>query len=577
MSKAKFKTLEHKGPLFPKKYEYKGIYKVNGITLNPMLEKLVWYWAALGEDYKKDKMYTTNARPTIKRWANPELKNLEFPKDYLSVMEKMTADREAEKEAKKLANTKEAREAKKAENEKIKAEYGFGEIDGVKQQLGCYVLEPEGWYIGRGQSPIRGCWKYEILPEDVTINFIGDKSRVPQPPAGHKWKAVVQNTDAFVATYYDIRLGEDVVTLHKKFGFGALSNVKQDADIHKYEKAQNLTKEWSKIEKWIDDGVAAGKQEAVISWLILRTGIRVGGEKSEIFENGTVGASTLKVENVTVNGNILKLKFLGKDSVPYVNEFEVPQEVADAIKKCQAGKKPKDKLFDKASSGTVNAFLAECIPYCTAKLFRTAYGTKLLAETLQQYYLDGKLAKGMPEWKVRSVYDKACLVVSTKLNHQRNVAKNFSEQMDKTDDNIKKAKDAAKKRKEKATEQLKKIAKDIKTAKQVYTGDMLAEKLKKLKEKKYKIAAQVEKSEGRIEKLEANKDLKKATKNIALGTAKGAYSSPLIAASMCKDLDVSPDIIYNKTLQAKFSWAFAPGVVKTTYWKNYPNESPRIK
>ena len=576
MSKIKT-SLTHKGPLFPKKYEYKGIYKINRVTLNPMLEKLVWHWAALGEDYKKDSMYSINARPTIKRWANPELKNLEFPKDYLSVMEKMTADREAEKEAKKLANTKEAREAKKAENEKIKAEYGFGEIDGQQQQLGGYVLEPEGWYIGRGQSPIRGLWKYEIEPEDVTINYISkDMSNAPQPPAGHKWKAVVSNKNAFVATYYDIRLGENVVTLHKKFGFGALSTVKQDADIHKYEKAQNLTKEWSKIEKWIDDGVAAGKQEAVVSWLILRTGIRVGTEHASVFENGTVGASTLLVENATVNGTNLKLKFSGKDSVPYVNEFEVPQDIADAIKNCQAGKKPKDKLFDKASSGTVNAFLSECIPYCTAKLFRTAYGTKLLAETLQQYWTEGKLAKGMPEWKIRSLYDNACLVVSTKLNHQRNVAKNFSAQMDKTDDNIKKAKEAAKKRKEKATEQLKKIAKDIKTAKQVYTGDMLAEKLEKLKEKKDKIQAQVEKSEGRIEKLEANKDLKKATKNIALGTAKGAYSSPLIAASMCKDLDVSPDIIYNKTMQNKFAWAFAPGVVKTSYWKNYPNESPKL-
>ena len=245
----------------------------------------------------------------------------------------------------------------------------------------------------------------------------------------------------------------------------------------------------------------------------------------------------------------LTLDFLGKDSVRYQNTFEVPDEIAEALQKVMAGKKPKDKLFDKASSGTVNAFLSECIPYCTAKLFRTAYGTKLLAETLQQYWTEGKIAKGMPEWKIRSLYDNACLVVSTKLNHQRNVAKNFSAQMD-----IKKAKEAAKKRKEKATEQLKKIAKDIKTAKQVYTGDMLAEKLEKLKEKKDKIQAQVEKSEGRIEKLEANKDLKKATKNIALGTAKGAYSSPLIAASMCKDLDVSPDIIYNKTMQNKFSW-----------------------
>ena len=87
---------------------------------------------------------------------------------------------------------------------------------------------------------IRGLWKYEIEPEDVTINYISkDMSNAPQPPAGHKWKAVVSNKNAFVATYYDIRLGENVVTLHKKFGFGALSTVKQDADIHKYEKAHS--------------------------------------------------------------------------------------------------------------------------------------------------------------------------------------------------------------------------------------------------------------------------------------------------------------------------------------------------
>lgn len=569
MAKSKIKnSLIHKGPLFPKKYEYKGVYKINGVVLNPMLEDLVWHWAALGEDYKKDKMYTVNARPTIKRWANPELKNLEFPKDYEKVMAQMTADREAAKEAKKLENTKEAREAKKAENEKIKAEYGFAEIDGTRQQLGGYILEPEGWYIGRGQSPVRGCWKYEIQPEDVTINYIGDKKNEPQPPAGHHWKEVVANKNAFVATYYDIRLGENGIMLHKKLGFGALSTVKQDADMHKYEKARQLTKEWSKIEKWINDGVAAGKQEALVSWLILRTGIRVGGDHPVDFENNTVGASTLRVENVNVNNNILKLSFLGKDSVKYANEFEVPQEIADGIKKCQIGKKPTDKIFDKASAGAVNAFLSECIPYCTAKLFRTAYGTKLLAETLQQFYSEGKIAKGMPEWKIRSMYDKACLVVSTKLNHQRNVAKNFSTQMDKTDDNIKKAKEASKLRKEKATAQLKKIAQDVKTAKQVYSGEKLDEKLASLKAKKDKIAAQVERSAVRVEKLEENKELKKATKNIALGTAKGAYSSPLVAYSFAKDLGVDIGIIYNKSLQAKFAWA---ADTPASFWRKYPN------
>ena len=79
---------------------------------------------------------------------------------------------------------------------------------------------------------------------------------------------------------------------------------------------------------------------------------------------------------------------------------------------------------------------------------------------------------------------------------------------------------------------------------------------------------QVEKSEGRIEKLEANKDLKKATKNIALGTAKGAYSSPRVAFSFCKDLGVDIGIIYNKTMQNKFAWA---ANTPANFWRKYPN------
>lgn len=260
----------------------------------------------------------------------------------------------------------------------------------------------------------------------------------------------------------------------------------------------------------------------------------------------------------------LTLDFLGKDSVRYQNSFEVPDEIGEALEELLVGKGPKDKIFDKANSGTVNAFLQECIPYCTAKLFRTTYGTKLLAEELQKM----NIKKGTPEWKIRSMYDKACLVVSTKLNHQRNVAKNFTAQLEKTDDNITKAKDATKKRKEKATEQLRKIKKEMETAKKCFEGEKLKEKLLKIKEKKDRIAAQVERSQERIEKLEDKKEFKKDSKNIALGTAKGAYSSPRIVYSFCKDLGVDVGIVYNKTLQNKFAWA---ANTPASYWRTYPN------
>ena len=264
----------------------------------------------------------------------------------------------------------------------------------------------------------------------------------------------------------------------------------------------------------------------------------------------------------------LTLDFLGKDSVRYQNTFEVPDEIGEALEKLSAGKKPKDKLFDKASSGTVNAFLSECIPYCTAKLFRTAYGTKLLAETLQQYWTDGKIAKGMPEWKIRSIYDNACLVVSTKLNHQKNVAKNFATQMDKTDETIKKAKETEKARAAKAKVQLAKLKKQKAACKKKFSGDELKGLLDVIAERENKIKAQVEKAELRVQKLEANKDLKKATKNIALGTAKLNYSSPKVAYSFCKDLGVDIGIIYNAAQQKKFAWA---ANTPASFWKKYPN------
>lgn len=568
----KFKTLEHKGPLFPAPYEYKGKFFVNGIKLDEFAEDMLWHWSVLAEDYRNDKVFQKNFAATF-------LKNVPascpktFPEGYEKTIKAMQDENELIKEAKKLANTKEVREAKKLANEKIKAEYGVAMLDGKPQPVQ-YMLEPEGIYMGRGKCPVRGMWKWAVTPEDVTINYIGDESKIPQPPKGRRWKAVVQDTNNMATVLFDVRIGEGYAKKTKGFGFSATSTVKQNSDVKKFEKAQQLAKDWNKIEKWINDGIAAEKQEALVSWLILRSGIRVGNEKSEKWENNVVGASTLQVKNIKVSSNDeMALEFIGKDSVKYSNTFKVPADVAAFLRKITAAKSPTDKVFDKASAATVNAFLAECLPYCTAKLFRTAYGTKLLAEELQK----APLEKGLPEWKVRSLYDNACLVVSTKLNHQKNVAKNYAAQIDKTDETIKKAKESEKAKKEKAKAQMAKLKKQVLACKKRYQGQELQELLDAIKAKGAKIQEQLEKAEQRVEKLEANKDLKKATKNIALNTAKMNYSSPLIAASLCSDLGVSPDIIYNKTAQKKFSWAFEDGVVSKSFWKNYPKEKSNVK
>ena len=200
----------------------------------------------------------------------------------------------------------------------------------------------------------------------------------------------------------------------------------------------------------------------------------------------------------------------------------------------------------------------------TPKLFRTAWGTKLLMEELQAHPCNSK----MTDAQKKAVYNNAALEVSKKLNHQRNVAKNYKEQIEKADTRINEAKQKNAELKTKIMEQLKKLEVEMKTAKKCLTGERLELKLKQIKEKKDKLKLRLEKSDARIEKLELDKDFRKNTKNIAIGTAKSAYSDPRAAYSWCADNGVDIGFIYSKGLQTKYTWAEGtdPG-----YWKKFPN------
>ncbi len=84
---------------------------------------------------------------------------------------------------------KEEKQKIKENNAKIAEEYGFCMMDGHKQKIANFRIEPPGLFRGRGNHPKMGMLKKRTQPEDVTINCSKD-SKVPQPPAGHKWKAV---------------------------------------------------------------------------------------------------------------------------------------------------------------------------------------------------------------------------------------------------------------------------------------------------------------------------------------------------------------------------------------------------
>lgn len=72
-----------------------------------------------------------------------------------------------------------------------------------------------------------------------------------------------------------------------------------------------------------------------------------------------------------IQDNEIKLDFLGKDSMRYVNTVKVIPSVWKAIQSFRANKSPQDDLFDKIDAQALNDYLKSQMEGLTAKVFRT--------------------------------------------------------------------------------------------------------------------------------------------------------------------------------------------------------------
>ena len=67
--------------------------------------------------------------------------------------------------------SKEEKQKIKEENQKITDKYGTCIMDGHKQKVGNYRVEPPGLFRGRGDHPKQGKLKTRLKPEDIIINI----------------------------------------------------------------------------------------------------------------------------------------------------------------------------------------------------------------------------------------------------------------------------------------------------------------------------------------------------------------------------------------------------------------------
>ncbi len=536
---AKWTTFSHNGVLFPDPYtphKIPIIYDGKKIVLDPESEEYATIYAKfIDTEYTKNKTFNKNFfndwKKYLKKGGFTEITDLSKV-DFSLIMDHILKHKEA-----KANLSKEEKQKIKEQKDKFEEKFKIALVDGKEQPTGNFRIEPPGIFLGRGCHPLAGKIKERVFPQDIIIN-IDEKAKIPPMPSfykDHKWKDVIHdNTLEWLASWKDNITGK-----MKYVWLGAKSDFKAKSDQHKFDLARKLKKYISNIRatnynniisKSVDEKT---KQLATALYLIDNLALRVGNEKGED-EADTVGVCSLRVEHVKLlDDNKIKLDFLGKDSVRYVNTVKIQPEVYDTIAKFIENKKPSEDLFDQINPSMLNVYLKSMMEDLTAKVFRTYNASELFQTELDSINksidkMDDKQSDKIN--LILDMYNRANIKVAMLCNHQKNVSKSFGEQIDKITDKIKELKT---KRKELEKE---------------YTESDNKDKKKKIKERINKVKSQIELTENK-------KDLKVELKNLSLTTSKTNYIDPRITIAFFKNHNLPLDKIFTKALIDKFFWA----------------------
>jgi len=539
----KWRFLEHKGPMLAPDYEplpkhvrfwYDG--KVMKLT-EETEECATFYGRMLDHDYTTKEVFNKNFfkdwRKTMTSEEKERIRDLSKC-DFSEINEHFKKVSEERKN-----RSKEEKKAEKEKNDAIVEEYGFCTMDGHKERIGNFRIEPPGLFRGRGEHPKQGMIKRRTMPEDVIINCSKD-SEVPQPPKGHKWKKVQHdNAVTWLASWT-----ENIQGQIKYVMLNPSSRLKGEKDWQKYEKARKLKGEIDKIrDEYMADMKSKEmriRQRAVALYFIDKLALRAGNEKDED-QADTVGCCSLRVEHIELHdekdGNefVVEFDFLGKDSIRYQNAVPVEKKVFKNLRLFKENKKDNDDLFDRLNTSILNQYLQQLMEGLTAKVFRT-YNASF---TLQQQLDELTDASDNVAAKMLS-YNRANREVAILCNHQRAVPKTFDKSMENLAGKIEAKQDA-----------IKEAEKKFKSAKKAYkNGGSQAEKSNLEKAKKT-----IERLMEQLEKLEIQRTDRDENKTIALGTSKLNYLDPRISVAWCKKHEVPIEKVYNKTQREKFRWA----------------------
>jgi DNA topoisomerase-1 len=523
--KPQWTVFRHNGPFFPPKYEAHKtpiIYQGREIVLPELAEEYITLYAKyIGTEYTDNPKFNKNFFYDLKKVLPNELKEAKLEdidmskiQDYLQV--------ESEK---KKNMTKEEKDELKKNNNEIEEPYKYCVIDGAKQKVGNYKIEPPGIFLGRGDHPKSGMIKRRIKPEDITLNL--DKE-APIPKINidskdeMKWgKIIHDNSVIWLATW------KDDITGKNKYIFTSMESIfKSKSDESKFDLAKKLKRKANKIrdqyENQLNSDENKVRQLATALYFIDHLALRVGGKKDKKEQADTVGVTSLRVEHISLAPpNIVKLDFLAKDSVRFCKKINVTKPVFDNLIMFTNSKNRKDQLFDLISASSINQYLDDFMEGLTAKVWRTYNASTIFQKELDKINEEKVLSIHESDRinYLLNMFNQANTTVALLCNHQKKVSSTLDEQIEKLEQKIK---------------------------------ELKKKKKKYLENKKKELA---EKTDSKLKLYKLKKESKLKMKNVSLGTSKMNYIDPRIIFAFMKKFNIPEDKLFTSALLSRFEWA----------------------
>ncbi len=506
-AKAYWTSLVHNGVFLPPAPKYQGLtvgLQGRNYRLSERAEEMALAWARIMNSKRaQDAVFRANFFRDFVKSFPPALRPRTLDDiDFSEVRKALLRERRA----KRLE--KASLEQRRLARNELKQHYAYAYIDGRRVEIANWAVEPPGFYLGRGDHPLRGRWKSRVRPGDVTLNLSAD-AKIPKG----RWGRIVHNPGAmWIAKWRDpLTRRMKYVWLHEG------SSIRQSKDKEKYDNALKMMSRIERIRRKIARAMHSRNREirevATACYLIDKLGMRVGDEK-EADEADTVGATTLRVEHVAIKPSSIEFRFLGKDSVEWHKSLKIWQTDPQFLKNLNSfikGRKPERQLFRTVSSAKVNKFLGNLAPGLTAKVFRTYHATAVVNTFLKK---NAKKAKrGSHDYKIY-IGRLANLEAAKLCNHKRTVPRSYRKSL---------------RRKE---EKLKNLEETIKTA----TGH----RGRKLRQ---------------FNKLRLEVGLLKSARDYNLTTSLKNYIDPRIYKAWADYAGIDWRELYPKSLQKKFAWA----------------------